>query len=120
MKIRHLRDCAQFIANDNSHLREIINPRKENLRISYSLAWATVAPGKKTLRHKLTYAEVYYITKGKGIMHINYHKKSVREKDTIYVPPHAVQCIENTGKLNLEFLCIVEPAWKPRCEEIIP
>lgn len=119
MYIKHLEECPQFTAGDDSHLREILNPRKEQIKINYSLAWARVAPGHKTLRHTLKYAEVYYIIRGSSIMHINNEDRLVKENDTVYVPPDAIQYIENTGTGNLEFLCIVDPAWKPEAEYII-
>ncbi len=119
MHIKRLQDCAEFIAGDNSHLREILNPRKEPLMIHYSLAWAMVKPSEKTLPHKLTFTEVYYIVKGIGRIHINNQEKLVAANDTVYIPPGAVQFIENTGEENLEFLCIVDPAWQPEAEYII-
>ncbi len=119
MYIKHLKDCPEFIAGDDSHLREILNPGKEKIEINYSLAWAMVKPGEKTLPHKLKNSEVYYIIKGIGIMYINNEEKSVKENDTIYIPPDAIQFIKNTGEENLEFLCIVDPAWKPEVEEIL-
>jgi len=119
MYIKHLKDCPEFIAGDNSLLREILNPKKEDLTIRYSLAWAMVKPGEKTLPHKLKNSEVYYIIKGTGKMCINNEKKLVEKNDTIYIPPDAVQFIENTGKENLEFLCIVDPAWTPETETIL-
>lgn len=36
----------------------------------------------------------------------------------IYIPPHSKQFIENNGSVNLKFLCIVDPAWKPEDEEV--
>ena len=119
MRIKQLKECAQFTAGDKSLLREILNLRREKLKIRYSLAWAKVKPRKQTLPHKLKYAEVYYIIKGKGRMHINNKKNLVKESDTIYIPPHAVQFIKNTGKGDLEFLCLVDPAWQPECERIV-
>ncbi|MGB9720636.1 MAG: cupin domain-containing protein [bacterium] len=119
MKIIRLKECAQFIAGDYSELREILNPRKTKLKLNYSLAYAKVRPGKKTLRHRLEYSEVYFIIKGKGIMHINKEKKLVKAGDTIYIPPNSIQSIENPSKESLEFLCIVNPPWQPHCEEVL-
>lgn len=119
MKIKKLKDCKQFIAGDNSILREILNPHKESLELNYSLAYAKVKPGKKTLKHRLKYSEVYYILKGKGMMYIDKEKRSVNSGDTIYIPPDSIQSIKNTGKSDLEFLCIVNPPWEPACEEIL-
>jgi len=119
MFIKHLQDCSEFIAGDQSHLREIFNPNKNKLNLHYSLAWAMVRPREKTLPHKLNFSEVYYIIKGVGKIHIDNEEKSISANDTVYIPPQAVQYLENIGEENLEFLCIVDPAWEPKVEQII-
>lgn len=119
MKVKKLKNCVQFIGGDDSILREILNPKKEKLKVRYSLAHAKVKPGKRTLKHRLKYTEVYFILKGSGIMHINEEEMRVNKYDTILIPPNSIQYIENKGRKNLEFLCIVDPAWEPRCEEIL-
>ena len=117
MLVRKLKDCQEFVAEDNCLLRELLNPLKEKLELGYSFAVAKVASGNKTALHALTYSEVYYIIKGSGIMHIDDESKQVESGTIIYIPPHAKQYIENTGKTDLEFICIVDPAWRPECEE---
>ena len=83
-------------------------------------AHATVKPRSATLPHRFkTASEVYYILKGKGIMHIDEQSADVGPGETIYIPPMAVQYIENTGQENLEFLCIVYPSWQPDAEELV-
>lgn len=119
MIIKHLKNLKEFIAGDNSRLKEIINPQKENLKLRYSLACAKVGKNKRTLKHRLKYSEVYFIIKGNGVMHIGKDKKNVKTGDTIYIPPNSVQYIENKGKCPLEFLCIVDPAWRAKCEEVL-
>jgi mannose-6-phosphate isomerase-like protein (cupin superfamily) len=51
-------------------------------------------------------------------MHINEESATVRAGQVIYIPPHAKQFIQNTGKLDLKFLCIVDPAWRAEDEEV--
>ena len=119
MLVRTLEECKTFTAGDGSLLREILHPDRHHLDIRYSLAWVTIEPEHKTLPHTLTHAEVYYIIRGQGLMHINNEEKTVKENDTIYIPPRAVQFIENTARENLEFLCIVDPAWQPEAERIL-
>jgi mannose-6-phosphate isomerase-like protein (cupin superfamily) len=118
MFIKHLANCRQFVAGDNSLLRELLNPNTEHLDIEYSLAWAQVQPGKKTRPHTLDCSEVYYLLKGTGIMHINKEEKTVQKHDVVFIPPEATQWIENTGTEPLELLCIVNPAWQPDKEHI--
>lgn len=116
MYVKHLKDCTAFLAGDHSLLREILNPRKDKIQTRCSLAWAQIKPGEKTLLHELKVSEVYFILKGKGTVHIDNEEENIGKGDTIYIPPNAAQFIENTGEENLEFLCIVDPAWEPEVE----
>ena len=122
MLIRRLQDRESINALDNTTIREILNPKHESqpMALNYSLAHATVKPSEKSLPHKFFEAsEVYYILKGTGLMHIDDETTEVSPGDTIYIPPQAVQWIENTGSDDLEFLCIVDPAWQPNAEELV-
>lgn len=118
MFIRRLKDCDEFIAGDNSILRELLHPDKADLRIRYSLAHATVKSGERTTPHRLRTAEVYYILQGQGRMHIDEEAAQVDIQSAIYIPPGSVQFIENTGAEDLVFLCLVDPAWR-REDEVI-
>jgi mannose-6-phosphate isomerase-like protein (cupin superfamily) len=118
MFLRHLEDCAEFVAGDGSALRELLHPAQAALQIRYSLAHAKVAPGQATKRHRLRTSEVYYIMAGQGLMHINEESSQVCPGCTVYVPPGCEQYIENTGESELMFLCIVEPAWKKEDEQV--
>ncbi len=112
MFVKYLGDCQEFIAGDNSILRELLHPSKADLQIRYSLAHAKVSAGQKTTAHKLRTSEVYYILAGSGLMHIDRETHDVKPHCAIYIPPGAVQFIVNTSNSDLEFLCIVDPAWQ--------
>jgi len=118
MFIKKLKDCSKFISGDNAILRELLHADKGNFKFRYSLAHAVVKPGKITTPHKLKTTEVYYIVKGSGLMHIDKKASKVTSGCVIYIPPRSTQYIKNTGKSNLEFLCIVDPAWRKEDEEI--
>lgn len=119
MIIKRLKDCPEFIAGDGSILRELLHAAKGTFDFRYSLAHATVKPNKTTLPHKLRTSEVYYITHGKGIMHIGQETETVEPGDAVYIPPHTVQYIENKEKTDLVFLCVVDPAWRKEDEEVV-
>ena len=119
MLIRHIRDCEEFIAEDDSLLRELIHPDKHDVDLRYSFAHAEVEPAKTTKPHKLKVSEVYYILEGKAIMHIDDEKKEVGPGCLIYIPPKSIQYIKNTGTTSLKFICIVDPAWRRKDEEIL-
>jgi mannose-6-phosphate isomerase-like protein (cupin superfamily) len=119
MLTRSLTDCSQFVAGDGSLLRELLHPDKANVDLRYSLAHATVPPGDATKPHRLKASEVYYIIAGTGTMLIESESQPVRPGDTVYIPPGATQSIQATGQADLVFLCIVDPAWQPKDEEIL-
>jgi mannose-6-phosphate isomerase-like protein (cupin superfamily) len=78
-----------------------------------------VPVGTKTWFHAMKTTEVYFILKGKGEMFIDDEMKEVEKFDTIYIPSNAKQCIENIGEEELEFLCIVDPAWTQEDEVLL-
>jgi mannose-6-phosphate isomerase-like protein (cupin superfamily) len=118
MFIRDLGECEEFLAGDRTILRELLHPGKHPLDLRYSLAHATLPPGGVSLRHRLSVSEVYYMLEGEGLMHIGEESQEVGPGQTVYIPPHEVQYIENIGKTDLKFLCIVDPAWRPSLEEV--
>jgi len=118
MFVKYLKDCREFTAGDDSNLRELLHPDKMDLQIRYSLAYAKVPAGQKTRLHRLLTSEVYYIISGQGIMHINEESLEVGSQCAVYIPPHSNQYIENTGNSDLEFLCIVDPAWHQADENV--
>ena len=119
MHIRKLMDCEEFIAGDNTILREILHPDKAPLDLRYSLAHAKVPIGKTTYLHSLKTSEIYYILEGKGKMFIDNETEILEPGDTVYIPPLAKQCIENIGDQELVFICIVDPAWKEEDEVVL-
>ncbi|MFH1506770.1 MAG: cupin domain-containing protein [archaeon] len=118
MFIRDIKKCEKFKAGDESTFRELFNPRKDDLKVCYSLGEARVKPGQTTRHHKLKSSEVYYILQGKGVIFIDYDEEPVKKGQSIYIPPNKAQKIKNTGKEDLVFLCIVHPAWRPDDEEV--
>ena len=119
MLIRDLKDCRKIIAADNTSLRELIHPAKQDIDLRYSLAHAIVKPGAISFLHRLKTSEVYYILEGRGVMYINDESGEVHSGQAIYIPPNAKQCVKNTGESDLKFLCVVYPAWKSEDEEVL-
>ena len=119
MLIKDLKECEEIIAGDNAILKELLNPLKEDISVRYSLAHARLKPGQISFAHSLKSSEVYYILQGKGEMHIDGEKEDVSRGQVVYIPPDAVQRIKNTGRVDLTFLCIVDPGWKPEDEEVL-
>ena len=118
MLIQKLLDCDEFVAGDNTLLRELLHPDKQAIALRYSLAHATLPVGKTSELHSLTTSEVYYILSGKGEMHIDSEVQIVVPGDAVYIPPNAKQFIYNCGDEPLVFICIVDPAWRKEDETV--
>ncbi len=118
MLIKDLKKCKKMIAGDNTTLRELLSPLNEDVTSRYSLAHATVKPGETTHAHRLKSSEVYYMLQGVGEMYVDDEKEKLHAGHVIYIPPNSVQRIKNIGVGELEFLCIVDPAWRVEDEEL--
>jgi len=119
MLVKRLDTCAEITAGDATHLREILHPDKEPLALRYSLAHSRLPAGRASLLHRLTSSEVYHVLAGRGRMEINGEDQEIGPGDTVYIPPHARQRIFSLGDEDLQFLCIVDPAWHSQDEEVI-
>ncbi len=112
-------DRPEFLAGDHTRLREIFHPVTHQLKLGYSLAHGTLAPGKRSKRHVLASSEVYYFIAGQGRLVVDGRTVSVEAGTTVYVPPGGTQSLENVGQNPIEFLCIVDPAWKAEDEDVL-
>jgi mannose-6-phosphate isomerase-like protein (cupin superfamily) len=114
-----LADRPEFLAGDHTLLRELLHPEKQLLALRYSVAHGTVAPGARSKWHRLTSSEVYYIIAGRGRLTVDDAVVAVEPGSVIYVPPGGKQSLENCGPTPIEFLCLVDPAWRPEDEEVL-
>lgn len=119
MFVKKLSESSEFVSRDGVILREIIHPEKQNLTVNYSLAHAVLKAGQTSVPHYLKTTEIYYILEGTGMMSIDNQTASVEKGSAVYIPPNAVQHIQNTGNSDLVFLCIVNPPWQVADEIII-
>jgi len=119
MRVVSLESLPEFIAGDHTRLREILHPGKEPFSVGFSLAQAMLPPETWSSLHMLASSEVYYILGGRGRMEIDGELRDVAAGDTIYIPPQSRQRILSLGPDNLEFLCIVDPAWREQDETVL-
>ncbi len=111
MFVKNIDDCVEFTANDGCRIKEWLHPKNDAVELSYSVAMATVDVGEQSYKHILDQTEVYLITAGQGLMHIDEEEKKVKAGDAIYIEPKCVQWIENNGVEPLCFIAIVNPPW---------
>ena len=114
-----LADRAEFLAGDHTVLRELLHPAKQSLALGYSVAHGTLAPGNRSRWHRLTSSEVYYIIAGQGRLTVDDSAIAVNPGSVVYVPPGSKQSLENNGSIAVEFLCLVDPAWRLEDEEVL-
>jgi mannose-6-phosphate isomerase-like protein (cupin superfamily) len=119
MLIKRLNDCKEITSGDRTRLRELLHPARDAVAMRCSLAEARLAPGERSRSHKLKTSEVYYLVRGSGMMHIGNEAAEVTTGDAVYIPPNSNQWLENTGREEIEFLCIVDPAWRPEDEQVL-
>lgn len=103
---------------EGTQIKQIFHPHNTMLGIRFSMARCTIQKSTKSKKHILKSAEVYYITSGMGILHVDDQICELKAGQAVYVSPHSEQFVENTGDAPLEFLCIVDPAWKQEDETI--
>lgn len=118
MIISDLNKSTEILGFEGTIIKQIFHPHSTMLGIRYSISQCIVKPGKSSKPHKLKSSEIYFILKGQGVLYIDDESSEVKENQAIYIPPFSRQFIRNTGSVNLEFLCIVDPAWKQE-DEII-
>lgn len=101
---------------EGTKIKQIFHPHNTMLGIRYSIVHCTLGPGKSTKPHKLKSSEVYFVTNGTGTIHVDDECADVRPGKAVYVQPYSKQYIRNSSDAPLEFLCIVDPAWRQEDE----
>jgi mannose-6-phosphate isomerase-like protein (cupin superfamily) len=119
MSLRKDFEIDSIQGNEGTKIKQYFHPHNTLNGINYSLAQFTLEPGKKSKLHKICSSEIYYILEGNGRLSIDENTYTMEKNDSAYVPPNSKQFIENSGKNDLKFLCIVEPAWKPDDEILL-
>ena len=112
MSLRRDSEIDSIQGNEGTKIKQYFHPHNTLNGINYSVAQFTLESGKKSKLHKISSSEIYYILEGIGNITINEDTHQIKKDDSVYVPSNSKQFIENTGSINLKFLCIVEPAWK--------
>lgn len=119
LSVRKKSEIKEISASEGSKVSQYFHPHNTLNGINYSIARFTLNPEKKSVLHQLKSSEIYYILEGKANLHIDNEIHGLEKDDSAYVPPMSKQFIENTGKDDLRFLCIVDPAWKQEDEIIL-
>lgn len=108
-----------YVTKDGSTIRELMHPGVHG-NAAQSLAEAGVPVGTTTVlhRHALT-EELYHVLEGHGRMTLGAECFDVKPGDTVLIPPGTAHCIENTGTVELRFLCSCAPAYSHEDTELL-
>lgn len=110
MKVYKTDKSEEYLTDEGCHIIEILNNTRSE---SISIAQARVEPGVKTRLHTLKgTSEIYYIISGEGVATVDQESKTLLVGDCIVIQPNKPQCIENTGVIDLIFLCICQPRFQ--------
>jgi mannose-6-phosphate isomerase-like protein (cupin superfamily) len=119
MSVRKSSEIESFLGNEGTKIKQYFHPHNTLNGITFSIAQFTLEPNTRSRVHKIRSAEIYYILQGEAILTVDNNQHRIKKDDSVYVPPMSEQHIENIGKMDLQFLCIVEPAWKSEDEIIL-
>lgn len=112
MDVRNIDQVEPFITKDGSEIRELLAHRNSAIR-HQSLAEARLQPGASTAEHYHPKTEeIYYITHGSGLMHIENETREVKAGDAIAIPPGRKHKLWNTGRDVLRLLCCCAPGYE--------
>jgi mannose-6-phosphate isomerase-like protein (cupin superfamily) len=112
-------DAEPYVTKDGSLVRELMHPARHESR-AQSLAEAVVpAGGETTLHLHRTSEELYYVTRGAGIMTRGTETFDIRRGDTICIPPGTPHRVRNSGSEPLVILCACAPAYSHDDTELV-
>jgi len=103
----------EFWTGERCYISELVNDPGWP---EFSIARTRVEPGVTTQLHALAVHEVYVIESGSGRMTVGDAAPfPVGPGDSVTIPQHVAQSIENTGKDDLVFLCVCAPRFSQEC-----
>ena len=104
---------SEFWTDERCFITELLN---DDAYPEVSIARTRVEPGVTTQLHSLSVTEFYLIESGSGVMQVgSAAPRKVRSGDVVSIARQESQKIENTGDVDLVFLCVCAPRFEPGC-----
>jgi mannose-6-phosphate isomerase-like protein (cupin superfamily) len=69
-------------------------------------SWAFLNEKRKSAPHKHQAKEIYFFTRGEGVVQVGQKKVSVKAGDAVYIPSNTLHHAGNVGESDLEYICI--------------
>lgn len=116
--IKRIREEEELFTPEGCFILELSNSADDP---AVSIARARVAPGNTTHWHRVRdTVERYVILEGKGRVEVGeLAPREVGPGDVVLIPPSCRQRITNIGELELVFLAICSPRFRPEAYEEI-
>lgn len=116
---KNIASLAAFTAGDATTIREVFHPENDKLPLGYSLAEARLGPGASSYPHILeNQSELYLFVQGEAKVFVGEEVEKAEAGEMVWIPPGVKQYVENIGKVELVFYCIVNPPWEKSDEKI--
>ncbi len=119
--VKRVSQCPPKIYGGGFVVREVIHPKNDGVNPGFSTAYVVLKPRSKTTPHRLTEsAQVYFVLRGRAILHIGNSTMEVGPNTAIYIAPGIWQWAENRWDEPFAFLCMVAPPWSKGEEVVSP
>ncbi|RNL87510.1 class I tRNA ligase family protein [Halostreptopolyspora alba] len=69
--------------------------------LGVGLSWARVAPGSRSEAHQHDETEVFVITHGSGLLHVDGARQRIEAGNAVVFEPFETHVVENTGEVDL-------------------
>lgn len=103
-------DGAPYVTKDASLIVEMFHPTTLP-GVPYSVAEATVAPGKRTVAHRHERSvETYCVLEGDGVLLLGDDRIPLGSGDAVLLPSGTRHAVEAGGR-GLRFLCLCYPPY---------
>ncbi len=117
--VKHLNRSPEGVYGGGFIVREVIHPKNDPVNPGFSTAYVILKPHSKTKPHRLLESsQVYFVIKGRAILHVASKSIAVTPNTAIYIAPGVWQWAENPYDNDFVFLCIVSPPWSKN-EEVV-
>lgn len=99
-----------YEASDRAVAREIASPRNSGAE-KMSIADIRIPAGVSVKPHYHDWEEVYYVTAGHGMMHVDGVTEELHAGQAVVIPPNAWHHIANPTDADLRLIVVCAPPW---------
>jgi mannose-6-phosphate isomerase-like protein (cupin superfamily) len=115
MEVIHLEEQPWLEAEDRAIAREIASPRNSRAE-QLSIADIIIPAGVKVRPHyHRENEEVYFVSSGSGLMHVDGREQRIGSGDAVVIKPGERHFVHNDSTDELRLIVTCTPPWTPEC-----